>query len=239
MANNRPFDERLRSEYDAELLDADLRRKNAGRLYRALKLSGLWQKNIRLLDVGSGTGLLLSALGTDVTLRVACDLRRNLFLSVSNQVKNVHFAQADGCALPFPDNHFEMVTCLAVIEEISDWPSVLREMGRCVISGGILYVTIVNGRFLSRLYALAGKLGFRIRKDWWAYAAKAKLTLAGLNPEDGMGGLNMNYWRFVDVTPYLIQSHWAWSKCIPLSVLQRMMRYIAPSYGYAWQKIKS
>ena len=238
MVDNGTFDERLRSEYDPELFDAGLRKKNAKRLYEALKLSGLWHNSIQLLDVGSGTGLLLSALGSGVGLRIGCDLRRNLYLRVSDQIKDVHFAQADGCALPFPKDHFDMVTCLAVIEEISDWPAMLREMGRCVAPSGILYVTIVNGRLLLRLYAIARKLGFPIRENWWAYATKANASLKVLIPEDGMGVLKMMNWRFVDVTPYLVQSQWPWSRLMPISFLRWIMRFIAPSYGYAWQKLK-
>ena len=154
MADHTPYPESLRSEYDRELQDIALRKRNASRLYRALLHAGLWKNNIRLLDVGSGTGILLSALGSNAKLRVACDLRRNIFILTRQQLKNILFAQCDGCALPFPDGHFELVTCLAVIDEISNWQTALADMGRCVAPGGILYITIVNGQWLLKIYSI-------------------------------------------------------------------------------------
>ncbi|HLO30013.1 MAG TPA: methyltransferase domain-containing protein [Anaerolineales bacterium] len=239
MAAHTPYPEHLRSTYDRELLDVGLREKNASRLYRAFMLAGLWQANIRLLDVGSGTGILFSALGNDVNLRVACDLRRNIFAPTRQQLKNVLFAQCDGCALPFPDGHFELVTCLAVIEEITNWQAALAEMGRCVAPGGMLYVTIVNGKLLLKIYSIGETLGFRIREDWWLYAHNAQTNFNTPRPDEGLGILNMSEWRFIDVTPYLLQSQWTWTRLIPMPLLARLTQRIAPSYGYAWQKRKS
>lgn len=239
MPDQSPYPDHLRDQYDRELLDVNLRRSNANRLHRAFRLAGLWQDGIRILDVGSGSGNLLSGLGNNVAFRVACDLRRSIFLRARDQLKNVLFAQSDACALPFPDNHFQLVMCLAVIEEIADWQMAFQEMSRCVAPGGFLYVTLVNGRWLKKVYSTAETLGFRIREDWWLYAKRADANLNTAKPEEGMGLLDMSCWQFFDLTPFLLQSHWPWIRLIPVSLTGWLTRRISPSYGFVWQKLKA
>jgi SAM-dependent methyltransferase len=229
-----PF-ETLRHEYDPEVLDSSQRTQRAQRLYTALCAAGLWQAGARLLDVGCGSGLLLAALGDDARQRVGCDVRRELYVCVRDQVPNILFAQADGRQLPFPDGYFHLVTCLAVIGEFIDWQEALQEMARCVAPGGVLYVTVTNGKLLTSLYKFIARFGVRVRVSWWAYSLSC-LHLAKGRPDKGFGVPALTMWRYTHLTPYLACSQWPWLRFLPFPLLNWCMRRFAPSFGFAWQR---
>jgi SAM-dependent methyltransferase len=231
----RPFPDALRHEYDAAVLDRSRRIKRAWRLHAALHTAGLWKADARLLDIGCGSGWLLAALGDDVRQRVGCDLRGDLYIQVRDQVHNILFAQADGMRLPFPDDSFDLVTCLAVIGEFSDWRGALQEMARCVTPGGLLYVTVTNGKLLIPLYRFVTRLGIGVRPSWWEYGLSS-LRLAAERPEDGFGVPTLTAWRYIHLTPYLARSQWPWLRALPFPLVDRGMRRFAPSFGFAWQR---
>jgi ubiquinone/menaquinone biosynthesis C-methylase UbiE len=227
--------ETLRHEYDPGVLDRAQRTQRAQRLYAALCAAGLWRPQARLLDIGCGSGLLLAALGDDVRQRVGCDLRGELYVQVREQVPTVLFAQADGMQLPFPDDSFDLVTCLAVIGEFVDWRGALQEMARCVAPGGVLYVTVTNGKLLIPLYRFVTKLGIGVCPSWWEYGLSS-LRLATERPEEGFGVPTFAAWRYIHLTPYLAHSQWSWLRVLPFSLVDWGMRRFAPSFGFAWQR---
>jgi SAM-dependent methyltransferase len=232
------FQATLRSEYDPAVLDGAQRAQLAQRLHMALCDAGLWPAQARLLDVGCGSGLLLSALGHDVRQRIGCDLRRELYVQVRPHVAQVAFAQADGLHLPFPDACFDLVTCMAVMGEFPDWPAALHEMARCVAPGGVLYVTITHGRLLLPLFGWLERLGYRVAHSQWDYARASLRPVAG-RPEAGFGVAALAGWRYVHLTPHLARSQWPWLHALPYAVLDRVLRRCAPSFGHAWQRQES
>ena len=54
---------------------------------------------------------------------------------------NLHFALADGMALPFRDGTFDLVLSHAVIEHVADAPLYLRECARVLAPGGRMYLS--------------------------------------------------------------------------------------------------
>lgn len=100
----------------------------------------------RVLDVGCGTGAILSKLseqfeayGTD-TSALAVEFCRQRGL-----------ANAFCCTLdtfPRPELQFDLVTMLDVIEHIEDDSATLRQAGRLLRSGGRLLVTVPAYQFL-------------------------------------------------------------------------------------------
>ena len=225
----------LRHEYDPEVLDCSQRTQRAQRLYAALCAAGLWRPQARLLDVGCGSGLLLAALGGDTRQRIGCDVRQSLYVHTREQVGSVLFTQADAIYLPFPDGAFDLVTCLAVIEELTDWRRALQEMARCVAPGGVLYVTVTNGRLLTPLYTWIERLGVHVRASAWAYSVSS-LRLTEAEPEAGFSVPALATWRYIHLTPYLARSQWSWLRLLPWPSLNWCMHYFAPSLGFAWQR---
>lgn len=103
-------------------------------------------KRSRILDVGSGAGATLrelsrygSAVGIDISRRA------------------VDYCQRRGCRkivlvgeeeLPFPDNCFDLVVALDVIEHLEDDGKALAEYGRILKPGGSLLLTVPAYRWL-------------------------------------------------------------------------------------------
>ena len=56
-------------------------------------------------------------------------------------MRNLHFALADGMALPFADRTFDLVLSHAVIEHVADAPRYLRECARVLAPGGHVYLS--------------------------------------------------------------------------------------------------
>jgi SAM-dependent methyltransferase len=100
------------------------------------------QPNDRILEVGCGTGRTachLAMQGFDVT---AVDLHPDMLAKAKRRATSmrvhVDFAQGDACALPFPDNTFDVV----LIESVTNFADVqlaLREYYRVLRPGGHLY----------------------------------------------------------------------------------------------------
>ena len=56
-------------------------------------------------------------------------------------MRNLHFALADGMALPFAAGAFDLVLSHAVIEHVADAPLYLRECARVLAPGGHVYLS--------------------------------------------------------------------------------------------------
>ena len=92
------------------------------------------------LDLGCGTGLNLDHLsryarptGTDFSEEALAFCRERGFNSL---------AKADAAELPFPDNHFDIITALDVIEHLDDDLAALTELKRVLRPGGLLVVSV-------------------------------------------------------------------------------------------------
>lgn len=225
-----------RFQYDQAVLDVAQRTEHGKRHREALQGVGLWLPQGRVLDVGCGSGLLLATLGADARLRVGCDFRRNLYVQAKPELSgSVLFVQSDAARLPFPDGCFDLVTCLAVIGELPNWRAALSEMARCVAPGGALYLTVANSPLLVRLYNVVERLGHRVRADHWQYA-RASLSLFDSPPEHGFDVPALVGWRHFDITAPLARSAYPWLCAVPRRLLAPLVRRIAPSFGFAWQR---
>ena len=54
------------------------------------------------------------------------------------------YQQGEAERLPFPDNHFDLVTCQTVLIHVSDPVAVIREMRRVLVPGGLLVIVEPN-----------------------------------------------------------------------------------------------
>lgn len=104
----------------------------------------------RLLDIGSGTGLFVTAAeaaGYQVT-----------GIESSSHAAALARARVHGTILchdanrPFdlPDGAFDVVTMLDVIEHLTEWAGALRESRRVLKPGGVLVVVTLNAHSIAR-----------------------------------------------------------------------------------------
>jgi len=116
------------------------------------------------LDIGSGGGQLLRLIAARYSLTpYACDYINGLIETPGQKVDLVDLNREP---LPYPDNHFGLVTCIETIEHLENFRAVIREVYRVVEPGGLAVIStpnILNLRsrlrfFSSGFYNLFGPL---------------------------------------------------------------------------------
>jgi len=96
----------------------------------------------RYLDIGSGDGLLLQLVGDRFGLeRFGCD-HTNRFAKWSNVP--IDIVDLDREPLPYPADHFSLVTCVETIEHLENFREMIREIYRVLRPGGWAVVTTPN-----------------------------------------------------------------------------------------------
>jgi SAM-dependent methyltransferase len=134
-------DLRFRSEYDYALFEYHRSAKVLAFLDRAgVAMNG------RVLDAGCGGGGMPLSLADEAALVVGIDpfprfVDAGVRLRRERNVAHMHFALADGMALPFAGGSFDLVLSHAVIEHVADAPLYLRECARVLAPGGRVYLS--------------------------------------------------------------------------------------------------
>ena len=134
-------DLRFRSEYDYALFEYHRSAKVIAFLERSgVALGG------RVLDAGCGGGGMPLSLAEEAGAVVGIDpaprfADAGVRLARERALGNLHFALADGMALPFRDGAFDLVLSHAVIEHVADAPLYLRECARVLAPRGHVYLS--------------------------------------------------------------------------------------------------
>ena len=134
-------DLRFRSEYDYALFE----------YYRSAKVIAFLERagvavGGRVLDAGCGGGGMPLSLAEEADGVVGIDPAERfqdagVRLGRERGLRNLHFALADGMALPFGNDSFDLVLSHAVIEHVADAPLYLRECARVLAPGGHVYLS--------------------------------------------------------------------------------------------------
>jgi SAM-dependent methyltransferase len=134
-------DLRFRSEYDYAQFE----------YYRSAKVIAFLERagvavGGRVLDAGCGGGGMPLSLAEEAAAVVGIDPAERfqdagVRLGRERGLRNLHFALADGMALPFPDGVFDLVLSHAVIEHVADAPLYLRECRRVLAPRGHVYLS--------------------------------------------------------------------------------------------------
>ncbi len=144
------------------------------------------RSGMKILDIAGGTG--------DLTLRFArivgstgrvtlADINDSMLkvgrdkLTDKGAVANIDFVQANAECLPFPDNHFDIITIAFGLRNVTDKDAALRSMQRVLKPGGklmILEFSKTNNPMLSSVYDfysfnILPKLGELIAGDGDSY----------------------------------------------------------------------
>ncbi|MCL6443861.1 MAG: class I SAM-dependent methyltransferase [Alicyclobacillus sp.] len=95
----------------------------------------------RVLDVGTGTGHAALALAPTARTVTGVDLTARMVesatsLAAERGVGNVQFVVSDVVRMPFPDAHFDLITCRLAAHHFADADAAAREIARVLRPGG-------------------------------------------------------------------------------------------------------
>ena len=125
-----------------------------------IELSGV-HRGQRVLDIAGGTGDLATKfaqlVGPDGEV-VLADINDSMLkvgrdrLADKGVAGNVHYVQANAECLPFPDDHFDVITIAFGLRNVTDKDAALRSMYRVLKPGGQLMVLEFSkpDKFISR-----------------------------------------------------------------------------------------
>ena len=134
-------DRRFRSEYDYALFEY----YRSAKVIAFLERAGVALKG-RVLDAGCGGGGMPLSLAEHADEVVGIDpidrfSQAGVKLANERGLRRLHFVRADGMALPFADQSFDLVLSHAVIEHVADAPLYLRECRRVLRAGGRIFLS--------------------------------------------------------------------------------------------------
>jgi len=134
-------DLRFRSEYDYALFEY----YRSAKVIAFLERAGVTARG-RVLDAGCGGGGMPLSLAEEASRVVGIDPAERfqdagVRLGRERGSRNLHFALADGMALPFRNGSFDLVLSHAVIEHVADAPLYLRECARVLTPDGHVYLS--------------------------------------------------------------------------------------------------
>ncbi len=145
-----------------------------------LGLGGPFPRDVRIMEIGCGTGYAMLNLGLAGVLGEAwgCDISQGMLDVCKANAENlgikVHLQQADAETLPYDDDSFDLVIGHAVLHHLPDLDGSFREIrrvlkpgGRCVVAGEptvtghqLARVAKAIATFTLKWYArLGGRLG--------------------------------------------------------------------------------
>lgn len=106
-------------------------------------------KDKDVLEVGCGTGLILSRLAPIASHVIGADLSAGMLEKARNRGLSV--VQANALALPFPDNSFDAAVSFKVLAHIEDIRGAVGEMCRVVRPGGVVAAEFYNSHSIRSL----------------------------------------------------------------------------------------
>ncbi len=125
---------------------------------RRLALDGIKEaldkKQASYLDIGCSSGYMIEDI-LRVFPRVeavGADYFSEGLIQCHNRLSGVPLFQMDLLKCPFPDNLFDAITCLNVLEHIEDDISALRQLFRITKPGGRIVVTVPTGPEIYDIY---------------------------------------------------------------------------------------
>jgi len=122
----------------------------------------------RILDIGCGNGHMLRKIkdefhelyGMDISPSRLQEAKKKIEELYPSDISKFKFIEENADEpLPFPDNYFDAVICVAVIEHVYDIFSLVREMYRVLKPDGYVIAEVPNIGYLKyRIQFLLGKL---------------------------------------------------------------------------------
>ena len=106
------------------------------------------EKNKSVLDIGCGIGNYLEELHKKGHKITGIDIAENMLKTSKERIKKYiqipPLCRTDIENLPFPNNHFDVVFCVGVLEYLESDVKALEQISRVLKPNGILFLTLPN-----------------------------------------------------------------------------------------------
>lgn len=115
-------------------------------------------KPCAVLDVGCGAGFLTNALAKEKHRVTGIDLSEKS-LEVASQkdsTQSVVYQKADAYSLPFPEQSFDVVCAMDLLEHVEKPKQVIAEAARVLKPKGLFFFHTFNRNFISWLFVIKG-----------------------------------------------------------------------------------
>ena len=109
----------------------------------------------KLLDIGCGPGVMVKYAINHSFEFYGIDVAKNMIDQCSEMfedIKSAHFFVGEIEKIQYPENFFDVVTAMGVVEYIDDDIIAIKEMYRVVKPGGIIIITLPNKRSPYRIW---------------------------------------------------------------------------------------
>lgn len=167
---------------------------------------------LRVLDIGCGAGLLCEPLarsGAQVTgIDAAAKNVAAARIHAASQCMSIDYRVGDPGAALRPDERFDVVLLLEVVEHVADVEAIVAAAARHVAPGGLLVVSTIDRTWKSFAVAIVGaEYVFRVlptgTHDWRRFVRPAELESAA-----GRAGLALADFRGMRYLPLIHRASW-------------------------------
>ncbi len=125
------------------------------------------EKNMKVLEIGCGTGQLSYLIADTVNELIATDFSDKMIkVCKENNTKGIIFQVEDGTDLSFKDSTFDAVVMANVLHIVPDPDSIVNEIKRVLKSDGIIIapIFITEDKSFNIKTWILEKIGFKIRE---------------------------------------------------------------------------
>lgn len=147
----------------------------------------------RVLEIGFGSGLQAVVFAKAGAEMHGLEVNQVLYdIAKENAAAygiTADFQMYDGVHIPYPDNSFDFIYSLSVLEHVSDLPGLMKEASRVLKPGGRFYVSFPNRFALKETHTGVWFVSYLPR-----FLARPLLKLA--TGSDAMDALNLHFLSF-------------------------------------------
>ncbi|QAA34003.1 class I SAM-dependent methyltransferase [Clostridium manihotivorum] len=203
MRNKEIYKEKTKETFDkqAKIYDATYYGKHASKLYTKVidKVEGLNCSNV--LDVGCGTGNILSLLANEDNLKLfGMDFSQAMLDKAKEKLKDrAELKFGDSEHIPWEDNHFDGLICTDSFHHYTEPKKVLKEMARVLRPNGSL---IIGDPWLISPFKTIGNWSLKFSKGG-DYRIYSKKEITELLIDCGFDCID---WKLVNLNSFILSA---------------------------------
>lgn len=161
VVNNEYYNDLAERWYTAQddpiaLLRAEASLRNPWILRKIRELAPDPGRPLQALDVGCGGGFLSNFLAKEGLSVTGIDLSESSLAIArrKDETQSVIYVRANAYEMPFENESFDVVTSTDFLEHVEDPKRVLREVARCLKTGGLFFFHTFSRTMLANLLAI-------------------------------------------------------------------------------------